>query len=137
MERWRSLSYRRRLIGYCLAYLSARQRPVCAACLKRFLLRHRVAYAAAVSELCPAGRGYSPTRKANETSCARSRAPTFVMARTACVLTVNGDTGIWAAISSLPKPLAMRMTTSHSLGVRAPKSRSNSLSIAGGGLAVM
>ncbi len=36
----------------------------------------------------------------NETSWARSRAPTLVMARTAWVLTVNGDTEMRAAISS-------------------------------------
>ena len=32
-----------------------------------------------------------PAWNANETSCARSRAPTLVIARFACVLTVNGD----------------------------------------------
>ena len=45
------------------------------------------------------------------TSCARSRAPTLVMARTACVLTVNGDTDIWAAISWLSRPLATSTIT--------------------------
>jgi len=38
--------------------------------------------------------GYSPARNVKVTSCARSLAPTFVIARTAWVFTVNGDTDI-------------------------------------------
>ena len=65
--------------------------------------------------------GYSPARNVNVTSWARSRAPTFVIARTAWVFTVNGDTDICAAISWLSSPLATATTTSRSRGVKAEK----------------
>src|SRR6266536_219529 len=55
------------------------------------------------------------------TSCARSRAPSLVMARLMCVLAVSGLTTSLSAISSLDSPAATSETTSRSRSVRAVK----------------
>src|ERR1019366_1443155 len=58
----------------------------------------------------PGGIGWRtrPLWYAMTTSWARSRAPSFTMARLTCVLAVAGLSTRWAAISSLDSPAAMR-----------------------------
>jgi hypothetical protein len=57
-------------------------------------LRHGRNLRAAFRSVRGRHHGYSPARNVNVTSCALSLAPTFVIARTAWVFTVNGDTDI-------------------------------------------
>ena len=63
-----------------------------------------------------------PASYAMTTSCARSRAPTLVMARLTWVRTVAWLTKSCRAISSLARPLATRAVTSRSRSVRAVSS---------------
>src|SRR5829696_9090391 len=62
----------------------------------------------------------SPDSMPKTTSWARSRAPSFSMARLTCVRTVAGLSTRVSAISSLDRPVATQATISRSRSVRSP-----------------